>query len=124
MDSEILESAANPDSVGLPLALFAKTSFYAQLRYQLNEDFAFGGDFTYKGKMTGGQPDTGSTGPEVPSYNVFNMFATYNISEGLTARLNWGNIFDKEYYTSTYRAPKFMYIGDRESIRATITYQF
>ena len=124
MDSEILESQSNPDSVGLPLALFANNSMYAQARYQLTEDFAFGGDFTYKDKMTGGQPDTGSTGPEVPAYRVFNLFATYNFSEALTGRLNFGNVLDKEYYTSTYRAPKFMYIGDRESLRATFTYQF
>jgi catecholate siderophore receptor len=124
MESEILESASNPDSVGLPLALFANESFYAQARYQLTEDFAFGGDFTFKGSMTGGQPDTGSTGPKVPAYRVFNLFASYNVSEALTARLNFGNVFDKEYYTSTYRAPKFMYIGDRQSVRATVTYQF
>ncbi|CCQ10514.1 Ferrichrome-iron receptor [Pseudoalteromonas luteoviolacea B = ATCC 29581] len=124
MDSEILESAANPQSIGLPLALFAKNSFYAQARYALTEDFAFGGDFTYKSSMTGGQPDTGSTGPEVPAYRVVNLFASYNINQDLTARVNFGNILDKEYYTSTYRAPKFMYIGDRQSIRATLTYQF
>lgn len=124
MDSEILESAANPDSVGLPLALFAKNSFYAQARYQLTEDFIIGGDITYKSSMTGGQPDTGSNGPEVPAYRVYNLFTTYHFSEDLTARVNWGNVLDEEYYTSTYRAPKFMYIGDRESLRATLVYQF
>ncbi|AYA63468.1 TonB-dependent receptor [Alteromonas sp. RKMC-009] len=124
MDSEILESVSSPDSVGLPLALFANKSFYAQARYQLTEDFAFGGDFTYKDKMTGGQPDTGSSGPVVPSYNLVNLFALYNFTDDITVRLNFGNVFDKEYYTSTYRAPKFMYIGDRQSLRATLTYQF
>lgn len=124
MDSEILESASNPDSIGLPLALFANKSFYAQARYQLTEDFAFGGDFTYKDSMTGGQPDTGSTGPEVPSYRLVNLFALYNMTDDLTVRVNLGNALDKEYYTSTYRAPKFMYIGDRQSLRATVTYQF
>jgi len=48
----------------------------------------------------------------------------YNFTEDLTMRVNVGNIFDEEYYTSTYRAPKFMYIGDRRSVRATLTYQF
>lgn len=124
MDSEIIESASNPDSVGLPLALFANNSFYAQLRYQLTDDFAFGGDVTYKDKMTGGQPDTGSNGPEVPSYEVFNLFASYSFSEDLFMRVNFGNVLDDEYYTSTYRAPKFMYIGDRQSLRTTFTYQF
>lgn len=124
MDSEILQSASNPDSVGLPLALFANNSFYTQLRYQLTDDFAFGGDYTYKDSMTGGQPDTGSNGPEVPSYSVVNLFASINLSEDMTARINFGNVLDDEYYTSTYRAPKFMYIGDRQSLRATLTYQF
>ncbi|NVK24874.1 MAG: TonB-dependent receptor [Gammaproteobacteria bacterium] len=124
MESEILESASNPDSVGLPLALFADESFYAQARYQLTDDFAFGGDVTYKSGMTGGQPDTGSNGPAVPSYRVYNLFASYNVTQDLTARFNLGNVLDDEYYTSTYRAPKFMYIGDRQSFRATVTYQF
>ncbi|KMT65805.1 TonB-dependent receptor [Catenovulum maritimum] len=123
MDSEVIESA-HETNIGLPLALFADESFYAQARYQLTDDFAFGGDFTYKSSMTGGQPDTGSTGPEVPAYRVYNMFASYNFSEDLTARINLGNVFDEEYYTSTYRAAKFMYIGDRQSLRATVTYQF
>ncbi len=127
MDSEILKSASNPDSVGSPLALFAEESFYLQARYQLSDDFAVGGDFTYKSSMNGGQPDTGvnvDSAPSVPGYRVYNLFATYNFSEDLTARVNLGNVFDDEYYTSTYRAPKFMYIGDRQSLRATVTYQF
>lgn len=124
MDSEITKSASNPDTVGLPLALFADESLYAQARYQATPDFSFGGDVTYKGEMTGGQPDTGANGPTVPSYSVVNLFAQYNVSDKLVARLNWGNVGDKEYYTSTYRAPKFMYIGERESFRLSMSYEF
>jgi len=124
MKSEITKSESNPDSVGLPLALFANESLYAQARYQLTNNFAFGGDVIYKGSMVGGQPDTGANGPTVPSYRIYNLFATYNISDALTTRVNLGNVADTEYYTSTYRAPKFMYIGDRQSLRFSLTYEF
>ena len=131
MTSEVLDSV-NEDYIGLELSNFAGDSLYMQLRYQLNDAFAFGGDFTYKGEMYGGQPDTaasydatnGQYSIVVPSYNVVNLFANYTVSESTTLRLNIGNVTDNEYWTAAYRSGAFMYLGDARSAKATITYEF
>ncbi len=131
MESEVLASV-EPANIGLELSNFASDSFYLQLRYQLTEDFAFGGDYTYKGEMFGGQPDTaagydaekGYYSIVVPSYAVVNLFANYSVNEATTLRLNIGNVTDKEYWTAAYRSGAFMYLGDARSVRATLTYEF
>ncbi|WP_412972126.1 TonB-dependent receptor [Glaciecola sp. MF2-115] len=131
MNSEVLDSVEQ-SNVGLELSNFAGDSLYMQLRYQLNDKFAFGGDFTHKGEMYGGQPDTAasydSTNSQysivVPSYNVVNLFANYTVSESTTLRLNLGNVTDTEYWTAAYRSGAFMYLGDARSAKATLTYEF
>lgn len=131
MESEVTK-AFNPDHIGLRLSNFAEDSMYLQLRYQLTDDFSFGGDMTYQGEMSGGQPDTASDYDiendryriVVPSFTVFNLFANYNATEKLTLRANIGNVSDKEYWTAAYRSGSFMYLGDGQSARLTATYQF
>lgn len=131
MDSEVLDSY-DDTNIGLALSNFAGKSLYAQLRYQLTGDFAFGGDFTHKGEMFGGQPDTaagydasnGYYQIEVPSYNVANVFANYSVSESTTLRVNIGNVTNTEYWTAAYRSGAFMYLGDARSARVTVTYEF
>ena len=131
MDSEIRESY-NPQNIGLELSNFADKSFYLQLRYQPNERFAFGGDYSYQSKMYGGQPDTaagfntetGDYSIVVPSYQVVNLFGSYYASEQLTFRVNIGNVLDEEYWTAAYRSGAFMYIGDGRSLTGTVSYTF
>ncbi|MGJ8694641.1 MAG: TonB-dependent receptor [Thalassotalea sp.] len=131
MKSEVLASV-NEDYIGLELSNFAGESFYAQLRYQLTESFAFGGDYTYKGEMYGGQPDTaagydstnGYYSIVVPDYSVVNLFANYSVSDSTTVRLNIGNVTDNEYWTAAYRSGAFMYLGDARSTKLTLTYEF
>lgn len=131
MDSEVLDSFTE-SNIGLALSNFADESFYLQLRYQPNEKFAFGGDYTYKSEMFGGQPDTaagydadtGEYSVVVPDYQVFNLFANYYASEKLTFRVNIGNLFDEEYWTAAYRSGAFMYIGDGRNVTGTVNYEF
>ena len=131
MDSEVLDSF-NEDNIGLALSNFADNSYTFQLRYQPNERFAFGGDYSYQSKMYGGQPDTaagynqetGEYGIVVPSYQVVGLFANFNATEKLTLRANIGNLLDEEYWTAAYRSGSFMYLGDGRSVRATATYEF
>lgn len=131
MDSEVLESY-NDEYVGLALSNFADESVYIQLRYQLTEDFAFGGDYSYQSEMYGGQPDTaagydsatGQYSIVVPDYQVINLFANYNLNEQMTLRLNIGNVLDEEYWTAAYRSGSFMYLGAGQSTRLTFNYQF
>lgn len=102
MDFEILEFVFSLDSVGLLLVLFVNKSFYVQVCYQLMEDFVFGGDFIYKDKMIGGQFDIGLNGLEVLFYSLVNLFVLYNMIEDLMVCVNFGNVFDKEYYIFIY----------------------
>ncbi|MGB3724458.1 MAG: TonB-dependent receptor [Glaciecola sp.] len=131
MDSEVLESVTE-SNIGLQLSNFAKESFYAQLRYQPTDAFAFGGNLTYQGEMYGGQPDTaagydsdnGQYSVVVPSYSTINLFANYSFTDAMTLRVNVGNLLDEEYFTAAYRSGAFMYLGDARSYRATLTYEF
>ncbi|MAD74704.1 MAG: TonB-dependent siderophore receptor [Rheinheimera sp.] len=131
MDSEVMASI-DPANLGLELSNFANNSFYLQMRYQLTEAFAFGGDYSYQSEMFGGQPDTaagydtenGYYSIRVPGYAVVNVFANYNVNDSTTVRVNIGNVSDKEYWTAAYRSGSFMYLGDARSIKATLTYEF
>lgn len=131
MQSEVLDSITK-SNIGRALSNFAEDSFYLQLRYQANEKFAFGGDFTYKSEMFGGQPDSAAGYDTdlndysivVPNYSVINLFANYHATENTTLRLNIGNLADKEYWTAAYRSGAFMYLGDARTVRATLTYEF
>ena len=131
MDSEVLDSYSD-DNIGLALSNFADKSFYLQMRYQPNEKFAFGGDYSYQSEMYGGQPDTaagydadaGEYSIRVPDYQVINLFANYYHSESLTFRVNIGNALDEEYWTAAYRSGAFMYIGDGRNITGTVNYEF
>lgn len=131
MESEVLASV-NESTIGLELSNFADKSLYLQARYQLTDDFAFGGDYTYKGEIYGGQPDTAASYNSengyysivVPSYATLSLFANYSITDAATLRVNVGNVTNKEYWTAAYRSGAFMYLGDARSLRATLTYEF
>jgi len=130
MDSEVTESE-NADNVGRALSNFADDSAFLQLRYQLLDQFAFGGTATYKSEMYAGQPDSAAGWDNdindysytVPSYTVFDVFAVYDVTDNLNARLNVTNVTDKDYYLAAYRSGSFTYIGDARRAMLTLTYQ-
>ncbi|MEN3975729.1 TonB-dependent receptor [Emcibacter sp. SYSU 3D8] len=130
MDSKVLKSAT-PDNVGKVLSNFAKYSAVLQAKYQLTEKFSFGGAVKYESKRFGGQPDTaasyaadGSYRVPVPGYAVFDLFATYQITDDLELRLNINNVGNKDYYLAVYRSGSFLYKGDGRTGRLTLTYDF
>ncbi|WP_448212442.1 TonB-dependent receptor [Colwellia sp. MEBiC06753] len=131
MDSEVLDSF-NEDYIGKALSNFADKSAFVQLRYQINEQWVVGGDYSYQSKMYGGQPDTAAGYDQennqysivVPSYQVVGLFANYYPTETLSFRLNVGNVFDEEYWTAAYRSGSFMYLGDAQNARLTMNYEF
>ncbi|MFI3244966.1 MAG: TonB-dependent receptor [Ferrimonas sp.] len=131
MAAEVLESI-DPDTLGLTLSNFAERSLYAQLRYQASPRFAFGGDYSYQGKMYAGQPDGGAGfdadndrySITVPSYEVFDLFAQYQHSPHLQLQLNVANLLDETYYLAAYRSGAFMYLGDARHVRFSLNYQF
>lgn len=131
MDAEVLE-AFTANQVGKTLSNFADDSAHAQLRYQLTSKWAFGLGATYSSEMYAGQPDTaagfdpntGAYSYRVPSYTVFDAFASYAINSTFAARLNIGNLFDKNYYLAAYRSGAFTYVGDARSAQLSVTANF
>lgn len=120
-------SISYPNYIGNPKANFAKRSISAQLKYQFTPKFNFGGNLTYSSGMLGGQPDQGSASDTIvrtPSYAVFDLFASYQVTEQLGIRANIQNITDKDYYTATYRGGSIVYIGDARSANVNLTYKF
>lgn len=124
MESEILKSA-DEESEGGILANFADESAFAQVRYQLTDQFSFGAAANYSSEVYVGQPDSAANEDvSVPDYTVFDVFANYTFSEKLTARLNVANITDENYYLTAYRSGGFAYIGDARNAQLTVAYEF
>jgi catecholate siderophore receptor len=124
MNAEILESV-DPANEGKTLANFADKSLFVQLRYQATPKLAIGGSATYSSPVYVGQPDSAATETRgVPSYTVYDLFASYQLNEKLGLRLNVGNVTDKDYYHTAYRSGAFAYIGDRRDAQLTLSYEF
>jgi catecholate siderophore receptor len=124
MKSEILESADEEDEGGR-LANFANRSAFAQLRYQLTDKLAFGSSANHSSEVHVGQPDAAASEDiRVPAYTVIDAFATYDFNDQLNARLNVGNITDRDYYLTAYRSGSFAYIGDARNAQLSLAYEF
>lgn len=124
MNAKVLKSV-DADNVGKTLANFADKSASVHLKYQATPKFAFGGTATYESARFTGQPDAAANEElGVPSYTVFDAFATYAIDRDLKVRLNIGNVFDEDYYLAAYRSGSFTYIGDRRNAQLTVEYSF
>ncbi|MEW6764270.1 MAG: TonB-dependent receptor [Pseudomonadota bacterium] len=131
MKAKVLKSAT-PDNEGKTLSNFADTTAFAQLKYQLTGKLALGTAVKYESKKYAGQPDTaagfstttGEYSQPIPSYTVVDLFATYRFNKHLDARLNIGNVADKDYYLAGYRSGSFLYKGDARNVRVTLNYDF
>ncbi len=124
MNAKVLDSNT-ASNIGKTLANFADKSASVHLKYQLTPKFAFGGTMTYEGERYTGQPDSAANeAMVVPDYVVFDMFANYQITQRFKARLNIGNVTDKDYYLAAYRSGAFTYMGDRRNAQLTFMYDF
>jgi catecholate siderophore receptor len=128
MQSKVLDSAT-AINIGHPLSNFAKQAYSAQLKYQPTDAFAFGSTVRHESDRCGGQPDTGAgftngvCSQPVPSFTVFDVFASYRFSRRWDVRLNVLNAGNKDYYTAVYRSGSFLYKGDARSARLTMNYE-
>ena len=123
LDAEQLESltAAN---VGKDMANVARHSASVLLSYKLTPKFAFGGTYTYQSSKFAGSPESVSNGRKLPGYGLVDLFASYKFNRNLSARVNIGNVLDKEHYTAAYTSGTFAYLGDARNVRATLNYDF
>lgn len=124
MDSEVLASV-NPDNIGKRLSNFADDSLFMQLKYQASPKFALGGSVTYSSELFPGQPDAAAGDTyKVPGYTVLDVFASYEFSDKISARLNVGNLTDEDYYLASYRSGAFTYIGDARRADLSVKFEF
>lgn len=131
MRSRVLESVI-PTEVGYKLSNFADFQANAQLRYQLTDAFAVGGNVNHKSSMATGQPDTaavhdavtGAYSYNIPAFTTFDAFASYKVSAHLEARVNVQNIGNSDYYLAGYRSGTFVYIGDKRRVTLTLSGKF
>jgi catecholate siderophore receptor len=130
MEAEVLKSAT-PGIVGMTLSNFAEQSAVVQAKYQLTDNFYFGGAVKYESERYGGQPDTaparnaaGQYTQKVPGYTVADVFAAYRVNPNLEARLNLSNITNEDYYLAVYQGGFFLYKGDARAVRFTLNYDF
>ena len=124
MNAEITESYSE-DNLGKTLPNFADKSAFLQLRYQATDKFSFGGIASYSSEVFTGQPDTAANEElGVPSYTVYDVFASYAFTDKLKARLNVGNVTDKDYYFTAYRSGAFTYLGDARNAQLAVSYEF
>lgn len=126
MKSKVLASSTAAN-LGRPLANFADRSAAIQGKYQLTRNFSFGAIARYESNRCGGQPDTGAgfnaqgyCSQPVPSFSVFDLFASYRINKHADVRLNVLNVADKDYFTAVYRSGAFLYKGDGRAVRMTL----
>ena len=126
MKSKVLDSV-NAANVGNPLSNFADRAVTIQGKYQFTRDFGLGAVARYESGKCGGQPDTGAgynaqgyCAQPVPSYSVYDLFATYRINKTADLRLNVLNVTNKDYYTAVYRSGAFLYKGDARAMRLTL----
>ena len=125
MKSKVLRSAT-ASNVGNPLSNFADRTASIMGKYQLTRNFTLGAVARYESDRCGGQPDTGAgfsngmCSQPVPSFSVYDLFATYRINKHADLRLNVLNATNKDYYTAVYRSGAFLYKGDARAVRLTL----
>ena len=126
MKSKVLRSATVANE-GRPLSNFADRSFSVQGKYQITKDFSIGAVARHESDRCGGQPDTaagytanGVCSQPVPSFTVYDAFASYRINKHADVRLNVLNLTNKDYYTAVYRSGAFLYKGDARAVRLTL----
>jgi catecholate siderophore receptor len=128
MDSKVLGSAT-ATNIGRPLSNFAKRSGSVQGKYELTDAIAVGATARYESDRCGGQPDTaanysnGLCSQPVPSFVVYDAFASYRFSRRFDVRVNVLNLTNKDYFTAVYRSGSFLYKGDARAVRVAVNYE-
>ena len=130
MKSKVLKSVSAAN-LGNPLSNFADRSAMLQGKYQFTRNFGLGAVARYESGKCGGQPDTGASfnangycSQPIPSFTVYDLFATYRINKSADLRLNVLNVTNKDYFTAVYRSGAFLYKGDARAVRLTLNLDF
>lgn len=107
---------------GSPLLNIPENQLNIQLVKQtqlFGSAFDFGGGVLYVGKRNG----FFGADFELPSYTTTRVFASYDVTNNITLRLDVDNLFDKEYYVNSF-ADTWVQSGTPLSARLSAAFRF
>jgi catecholate siderophore receptor len=122
VDARTVESP-NAAQIGAKFPNVAKTSFSLMNRYFLTDQISFGETSSYNSRRYGGTATANIT--YVPSYWRHDLFAKYDIQDGLELSVNVLNVTNKLYYDALYRSTTpFVYVAPGRSVLVKLEYEF
>ncbi|MCA8928115.1 MAG: TonB-dependent siderophore receptor [Alphaproteobacteria bacterium] len=114
MQSEVT-SSGEAGNIGEELANIAHHQFNLLARWQVTEDFAIGGQATWRGEIQGGSL-AATNGNTLPSFWRFDAMAEYRLTDTAAINLSVNNLTDKTYYDAFYRSGSpFAYVAPGRS---------
>lgn len=123
MQSEVTRSS-DAGSVGADLANIAHNQFNVLARYQVTDDFAIGGQATWRGEILGGSL-AATNGNTLPSFWRFDAMAEYRVTENASLNFAVTNLTDETYYDAFYRSGSpFVYVAPGRSAQVTLKLAF
>jgi catecholate siderophore receptor len=116
-------SAPIASRVGAKFPNVAKTSFGLMNRYFVTDDLSLGESSTYNSRRYGGVAAANIT--FIPSYWRHDLFAKYDIQDGLELSVNVLNATNKLYYDGLYSSSApFVYVAPGRSVLVKLEYEF
>ncbi len=128
--------AANPNYTavtstnGDELAFTPKATLNLWTTYRLNNGLTLGGGLQHVGSSWVGRPDTADRvipngkGGKVPSYTVFNLMASYELTQNVRLRLNIDNVTDKTYASSLNWGAQRAFLGAPRTFLVSADFRF
>ena len=104
MDSELVRGAFNGVNQGDPLANTPKHTFSLFSTYNVTDRFSAGGGIYYVSDSFGGNQGGAGGGANriyAPEYTRIDLFASYDLTDRATLRLNVQNVGDERYILRT-----------------------
>lgn len=128
--------AANPNYTavtstnGDELAFTPKTTLNLWTTYRFSNGITLGGGLQHVSSAWVGRPDTadrvipnGKNG-KVPSYTIYNLMATYDVSKNVRLRFNIDNVTDKLYASSLNWSAQRAFIGAPRTFLLSADFRF
>ncbi|MGG7564739.1 TonB-dependent receptor [Rhodovulum sp. DZ06] len=123
MQSEVTKSASAAN-VGEQLANIAHHQANLLVRWQATDDFAIGGQATWRGEIQGGSL-AATNGNTLQGFVRFDAMAEYRVTENASIAVSVTNLTDETYYDAFYRSgAPFTYVAPGRSAMATLKLDF
>jgi catecholate siderophore receptor len=126
LDGEVLAAPSRPFAVGQELGGTPKHSFSAFTTYDLTEALSVGGGVQYVDAQFGSvqASATGTVKARIPDYTVFDLYATWRLSDRLSLRMNAFNVADERYISQLAEGGGQGIPGPGRQLVGTLRYDF